>query len=71
MFKKPLAGIVICGAGPNLIHELEARDSKLVFLIQTCSIILPIRVPALLLPLAGSGFAPPLDKVVVPVAGVR
>jgi hypothetical protein len=38
--------MVIRGPGPNLIHELEARDSKLVFLIQICSIILPIRVVA-------------------------
>jgi Holliday junction resolvase len=35
--------MVIRGSGPNLIHELEARDSQLVFLIQICSIILPIR----------------------------
>lgn len=63
--------MVIRGAGPNLIHELEARDSKLVFLIQICSIILPIRVVAFSLPLSGSGLAPPFDQAAIAVAGIR
>lgn len=63
--------MVIRGAGPNLIHELEARDSKLVFLIQICSIILPIRVVAFLLPLSGSGFPSLFDQAAIAVAGVR
>src|SRR3546814_19341551 len=45
-FRKPLAGMVICGSGPNLSIELNAHDTSLVFLIQICSIILPIRVVA-------------------------
>jgi hypothetical protein len=63
--------MVIRGAGPNLIHELEARDSKLVFLIQICSIVLPIRVVAFLLPFSGSGLALPFDQAAIAVAGVR
>jgi hypothetical protein len=63
--------MVIRGPGPNLIHELEARDSKLVFLIQICSIILPIRVVAFSLPLAGFGLAQPFCQAAVAVAGVR
>ena len=70
-FQKPLAGMVIRGSGPNLIHELDARDSKLVFLIQICSIILPIRVVAFSLPLAGLGLAQPFCQAAVAVAGVR
>src|SRR3546814_12899686 len=45
-FRKPLAGMVICGSSPNLSIELNAHDTSLVFLIQICSIILPIRVVA-------------------------
>lgn len=63
--------MVIRGSGPNLIHELEARDSKLVFLIQICSIILPIRVVAFSLHLAGLGLAQPFYQAAVTVAGVR
>lgn len=63
--------MVIRGAGPNLFHELEARDSKLVFLIQICSIFLPIRVVAFLLPLSGSGFPSILDQAAIAVARVR
>jgi len=63
--------MVIRGAGPNLIHELEARDSQLVFLFQICSIVLPIRVVAFLLPFPGSGLALPFDQAAVTVAGVR
>ena len=70
-FQKPLAGMVVRGSGPNLIHELEARDSKLVFLAQICSIILPIRVVAFSLPLTGLGLAQPCDQAAVAVAGVR
>lgn len=43
-FQKPPAGMVIRGLGPNLFAELDAQDSKLVFLLQICSIILPMRV---------------------------
>ena len=53
--KKPLAGMVICGSGPNLGYELMAHSDFLVFLIQICSIILPIRVVAF--------FHPPLSDV--------
>ena len=63
--------MVIRGSDPNLIHELEARDSKLVFLIQIYSIILPIRVVAFLLLLAGLGLAQPFCQAAVAVAGVR
>jgi hypothetical protein len=63
--------MVIRGSGPNLIHELEARDSKLVFLIQICSIILPIQVVAFSLPLSGSGLALPCNQAAIAVAGVR
>lgn len=45
-FQKPLAGMVICGTGPNLFAELDAQDSKLVFLLQICEIILPLQVVA-------------------------
>jgi len=40
----PLAGMVIRGSGRNLIGELITQSPELVFLIQICSIILPIRV---------------------------
>lgn len=63
--------MVIRGAGPNLIHELKARDSKLVLLIQICSINLPIRVVAFSLPLASLGLAPPVYQATIAVAGVR
>lgn len=63
--------MVIRRSGPNLIHELEARDSKLVFLIQIWSIILPIRVLAFSLPLAGLGLAQLFDQAAIAVAGVR
>ena len=49
--QKPLAGMVICGSGPNLTVELYALVIHLVFLIQICSIILPIRVVAFSHPL--------------------
>ncbi len=38
--------MVISGSGPNLIGELITQSPELVFLIQICSIILPIRVVA-------------------------
>jgi hypothetical protein len=38
--------MVIRGSGPNLIGELITQSPELVFLIQICSIILPIRVVA-------------------------
>jgi hypothetical protein len=45
-FRKPLAGMVICGSGPDLGFELKAQSDMLVFLIQICSIVSPIRVVA-------------------------
>src|SRR3546814_16898088 len=45
-FRKPLAGLVICGSGPNLSIVLNAHYPSLVFLIQIFLIILPIRVVA-------------------------
>ena len=63
--------MVIRGSGPNLIHELEARDSKLVFPVQICSIILPIRVVAFSLPLTSLGLAQPFYQAAIAVAGVR
>lgn len=42
----PLADMVIRGSGPDLFAGLDAQDSKLVFLLQICSIILPMRVVA-------------------------
>jgi hypothetical protein len=61
--------MVIRGAGADLIHELEARDSKRVFLIQICLIIFLIRVVASLLPLSGSGFPSLFDLAAIAVAG--
>ena len=43
-YKKPLAGMVICGSGPNLSYELKALSQKQVFLIQIFSIVLPIQI---------------------------
>jgi hypothetical protein len=43
-FEKPLASMVICGPGPNLVGELSARSATLVFPIQIFSIIAPIQV---------------------------
>lgn len=44
LFEKPLASMVICGPGPNLVGELSARSATLVFPIQIFSIIVPIQV---------------------------
>lgn len=60
--------MVIRGSGPNLIHELGTLNW---FLIQICSIILPIRVVAFSLPLASLGLAQPLYQAAITVAGVR
>ncbi len=40
-FQKPLADIVICGSGPNLINVLEAPRPVLVSLIRIGSIMRP------------------------------
>jgi hypothetical protein len=43
-YKKPLAGMVICGSGPDPSGALQAHSGQLVFPIRICSIILPIQV---------------------------
>jgi len=40
----PQAGMVCAGSGPYLQSELGARGVHLVFLIQICSIILPMQI---------------------------
>lgn len=44
--QEPLASMVISGAGPNSLLELDAPDIQLVFPIPIVSIILPIEVIA-------------------------
>lgn len=54
-FQDPRANMVIRRSGPNFPIELEvALNFHLVFLIQICSIILPIQVIGFLHPLAAS-----------------
>lgn len=66
--------MVIRGSGPKLIGELCAQSPELVFLIQICSIILPIRVVAFSHPFHPASQGSPLsgshDERRIPVSFV-